>query len=119
MQFQVAVTADEVNRPRGRKDAMLRIPPSEAEIQTLFSGWAAELASCRKFAPTARNYTAARLMADVGLRVNEVRHLDLDDIKWNLGPFGKLHVRIGKGSNSSGPRERIVPLINDAERTLR
>jgi integrase/recombinase XerD len=38
------------------------------------------LATCRKFAPTARNYTAARLMADVGLRVNEARGLDLADI---------------------------------------
>lgn len=110
---------DEINQPRGRKDAMLRIPPTDAEIQTLFSGWAEELATCRRFAPTARNYTAARLMADVGLRVNEARHLDLDDIKWGLGPFGKLHVRIGKGSNASGPRERMVPLINDADRTLR
>ncbi|MEV6350504.1 site-specific integrase [Actinoplanes sp. NPDC051851] len=115
----VTCPIDEVNRPRGRKDAMLRIPPDEAEIQTLFSAWAAGLASCRKFAPTARNYTAARLMADVGLRVNEARNLDLDDIKWGLGPFGKLHVRIGKGSNGSGPRERMVPLINDAGRTLR
>lgn len=115
----VTCPIDEINQPRGRKDAMLRIPPSEAEIQSLFSGWAAELATCRKFAPTARNYTAARLMADVGLRVNEARHLNLDDIKWDLGPFGKLHVRVGKGSNGSGPRERMVPLINHAGRTLR
>ena len=115
----VACPIDEMNRPRGRKDAKLRIPPTDAEIDTLFTGWAEELATCRKFAPTARNYAAARLMAEVGLRVNEARSLDLDDIKWDLGPFGKLHVRFGKGARGSGPRERMVPLINDAGRTLR
>jgi integrase len=110
---------DEMNRPRGRKEARLRIPPTEAEVAQLFTGWAGELASCRKFAPAARNYAAARLMAEAGLRVNEARSLDLADIKWELGRFGKLHVRHGKGSRGSGPRERMVPLINDAGRTLR
>lgn len=110
---------DELNRPRGSKDAKLRIPPRADEMAGFFAGWAQELGSCRKFAPTARNYTAAKLMADVGLRVNETRSLDLADIKWELGRFGKLHVRHGKGARGSGPRERMVPLVNDAGRTLR
>jgi integrase len=100
----VSCPIDEANQPRGRKDAKLWVPPSEAEIATLFSGWAEELATCRKCAPMARNYAAARLMADVGLRVNEARSLDLTDVKWELGLFGKLHVRYGKGSHGSGPR---------------
>ena len=58
-------------------------------------------------------------LADVGLRVNEVSHLDLADVKWDLGRFGKLHVRMGKGARGSGPRERMVPLINDAGAVLR
>jgi hypothetical protein len=45
---------DEMNRPRGAKDAQLRIPPSEPEVGKLFTGWGGELATCRKFAPTAR-----------------------------------------------------------------
>ena len=110
---------DEMNRPRGSKDARLRIPPLSGEIKTLFAGWARELLTCRKFAPMARKYTATRLMADVGLRINEARHLDLDDIRWELGRFGKLYVRVGKGARGSGPRERMVPLVNDAGRTLR
>ena len=110
---------DEMNRPRGRHDAVLRVPPSEQEMSRLFAGWRSELTSCRKFAPTARNYAAARLMAEVGLRVNEARSLDLVDVKWELGRFGKLHVRHGKGTRGSGPRERMVPLINEAGRTLR
>ncbi|WP_241777981.1 hypothetical protein [Streptomyces sp. CT34] len=36
-----------------------------------------------------------------------------------LGRFGKLHVRHGKGARDSGPRERMVPLTNGADRTLR
>jgi site-specific recombinase XerD len=110
---------DEMNRPRGHGEAALRIPPNAQQMARLFAGWRQDLVTCRKFAPTARNYAAARLMAEVGLRVNEARHLDLADIKWDLGRFGKLHVRTGKGARGSGPRERMVPLINDAGRTLR
>ena len=65
---------DEMNRPRGRPAARRcgsRRPA--AQVAGLFAGWRAELATCRKFAPTARNYAAARLMAEVGLRVNEAR----------------------------------------------
>ncbi|AIJ21894.1 hypothetical protein [Amycolatopsis methanolica] len=58
---------DEVNRPRGNKHAKLRIPPLESEVRTLFTGWAQSQVDRRKHAPTARNHTAARLMADVGL----------------------------------------------------
>jgi site-specific recombinase XerD len=110
---------DEVNRPRGRREVALRIPPADHEVRALFSGWRGELVTCRKYAPTARNWAAARLMADVGLRINEVRGLDLADVKWELGRFGKLHVRHGKGANGSGPRARMVPLINGADRLLR
>ncbi|WP_067481889.1 tyrosine-type recombinase/integrase [Actinomadura hibisca] len=110
---------DEMNWPRGRKDIGLRIPPTDAEIDVLFAGWRAELTTCRKFATAARNYTASRLMSLIGLRVNEVRCLDLDDMRWELGRFGKLHVRFGKGSQGSGPRQRVTPLINGADRLLR
>ncbi|SPT64151.1 tyrosine-type recombinase/integrase [Actinomadura madurae] len=110
---------DEMNRPRGHQQAKIRIPPTAEQVGRLFSGWREELATCRKFAPAARNYTACRLMADVGLRVNETCKLDLPDVKWDLGRFGKLHVRLGKGGRGSGPRERMVPLINNAGGTLR
>ncbi|MEU6721346.1 site-specific integrase [Nonomuraea sp. NPDC046802] len=110
---------DEMNRPRGGPLGKLRIPPTVEQVSRLFAGWQQELASCRKFTPTARNYTACRLMSEVGLRVNEACKLDLADIKWDLGRFGKLHVRHGKGARGSGPRERMVPLINNAAATLR
>jgi Cro/C1-type HTH DNA-binding domain len=47
-----------MNRPRSSVDPQLRIPPAETEIEQLFAGWRGELATCRKFAPAARNYAA-------------------------------------------------------------
>ncbi|WP_329142504.1 hypothetical protein OIU91_02520 [Streptomyces sp. NBC_01456] len=94
-------------------------PADRAGGQALFTGWGGELATCRKFAPTARNCTASNLMSQVGLGVSEACKLDLADIKWDLGRFGKLHVRHGEGARGSGPRERMVPLINGADRMLR
>ena len=102
--------------PRALAEPQLRVPSAEAEIERLFAGWREELATCRKFAPAARNYATARLEADVGLRVNEVRMLDLDDVRWELGRFGKLNVRHGEGSTRKGPRPQLVPLINGADR---
>lgn len=110
---------DEVNRPRLSVDPQLRVPPTVEEIEQLFAGWREELLSCRKFAPAARNYAVARLVADVGLRINEARMLDLEDVRWELGRFGKLNVRHGKGSRRKGPKPRLVPLINGADRSLR
>lgn len=37
---------------------------------------------------------------------------------WDLGMFGQVHVRHGKGSRGRGPKVRLVPLINDARATL-
>ena len=76
----------------------LRVPPGGAESKRLLAGWREELATRRKFVPAARNYAAARLEAGIGLRVNEIRMLDLDDVRWELGRFGKLNVRHGKGA---------------------
>ena len=98
-------------RPRNHHEMALRIPPREQEIDALFAGWRQELDTCRKYAPSARTFTACRLITQVGLRITETCQLDLDDIKWDLGAFGKLHVRYGKGANRSGPRPRMVPLI--------
>lgn len=103
---------DELNRPAAGPDAALRIPPSETEMRALIVGWRGELSTCRKYATAPRNYAAARLMTQVGLRINELVRLDLADVQWDLGPFGQLHVRHGKGSRGRGPKVRLVPLIN-------
>ncbi|MBP2371735.1 tyrosine-type recombinase/integrase [Pseudonocardia parietis] len=58
------------------------------------------------------------MASDVGLRINEARMLDLADVHWELGRFGKLNVRHGKGSRRRGAKPRLVPLINGADRSL-
>ena len=88
---------DELNRPRGQTGAALRIPPSDAQVRCLFAGWRGELATCRKYAPTARNYAAARLMAEVGLRVNEARNLDLAAASCTSAT-ARAHAVPGRGS---------------------
>ncbi|HEY4018296.1 MAG TPA: hypothetical protein VGM75_06390 [Pseudonocardiaceae bacterium] len=45
--------------------------------------------------------------------------LDLGDVRWELGRFGKLNVRHGKGFRRRGPKPRAAPLINGADRDLR
>ncbi len=92
-----------MDQPCASVDPQLHVAPAEAEIERLFAGWREELATRRKFVPAARNYATARLEADVGLRVNEIRMLDLDDVRWELGRFGRLNVRHGKGAGRRGP----------------
>ncbi len=38
---------DEMNRPRGRQQAKLRIAPTVEQVGRLFAGWRQELAMCR------------------------------------------------------------------------
>jgi hypothetical protein len=38
------------------------------------------------------------------------------DVHFGRGPFGKLHVRFGKGAKTSGPRPRWVPMLDGPNR---
>ena len=78
---------DELNRPASGPQVALRIPPAAEEIQAPFSGWRTELVTCRKYATAARSSAAARLMSQVGLRINELIRLNLADVHWDLGTF--------------------------------
>jgi integrase len=111
----VQCPVDEMNRPRGGWAANIRIPPTDAELAKFFDDWKDYLGTARKYLPAARNYAAARLWAGVGLRIGETVRLDLDDFRWELGPFGKVHVRFGKGARRRGPKQRMVPLINGTQ----
>ena len=72
----------------------------------------------RKYLPAARDYFAASLWRRLGLRINETVMLDIRDWRPDLGEFGKLHVRHGKGSRGRGPKARLVPAINGADRLI-
>ena len=45
--------------------------------------------------------------------------MDRADVHFGRGPFGKLHVRFGKGANTSGPRPRWVPMLDGLDLILR
>ena len=42
-------------------------------------------------------------------------NLDIRDWRPDLGEFGKLHVRFGKGSRGKGPKTRLVPAIESVD----
>lgn len=109
---------DEMNRPRDAWALNVRVPPTDAELEKFFDGWRDHVTTARKFLPAARSYVAARLWSQVGLRIGETRGLDMADVLWDVGPMGKLNVRLGKGSRRRGPKQRIVPLIADSRPLL-
>lgn len=114
----VASPIDAVNRPANGGEFAVRIPPSPAELVAFFSRWRDGLDEARKWRIAARNYAMARLAGEVGLRAAELCGLGLDDLHFEHGPLGKIHVRLGKGARGSGPRERLVPMLGDARALL-
>ena len=109
---------DAVNRPVHTGEFSVRVPPSAAELTTFFAAWRDALAEARKWRTAARTYAMARVAGEVGLRAAELCGLRLDDCHFNHGPLGKIHVRLGKGSRGSGPRERLVPMLGTARSIL-
>jgi site-specific recombinase XerD len=110
----VGQVIDEFNRPAQADYGELRIPPSDAEVDQLFGPWREHLPYARKFLPAARDYLAASLWRRTGLRIQETFMLDIRDWRRDLGEYGKIHVRFGKGSKGRGPKTRLVPAINSA-----
>jgi site-specific recombinase XerD len=109
---------DEFNRPSGLSLGKIRVPPSDAEVEDLFSRWRSSVPTARKYLPAARDYFAASLWRRLGLRISETVMLDIRDWRPDLGEYGKLHVRFGKGSRGRGPKGRLVPAINGADRLI-
>jgi site-specific recombinase XerD len=105
---------DEYNRPARADYGALRIPPADAEVEALFGAWREYLPAARKFLPAARDYLAASLWRRTGLRIAETYLLDIRDWRRDLGEYGKIHVRFGKGSRGRGPKTRLVPAIKSA-----
>lgn len=116
--FVVEQPIDEFNRPSGASLGKVRVPPSEVEVDELFAKWRGSVVGARKYLPAARDYFAASLWRRLGLRINETVMLDIRDWRPDLGGFGKLHVRHGKGSRGRGPKARLVPAINGADRLM-
>jgi integrase/recombinase XerC len=109
---------DAFNRQSGASLGKIRVPPADVDIEYLFGQWRGSISQARKYPPAARDYFAASLWRRVGLRINETRMLDIRDWRPDLGEFGKLHVRHGKGSRGRGPKARLVPAINGADELI-
>ncbi|MET9914601.1 tyrosine-type recombinase/integrase [Streptomyces sp. NPDC006476] len=114
----VVQPVDEFNRPRSCDYGQARVPPSVAEVTALFDAWRAGVPRVREYLPAVRNYVVASLWRRAGLRINESVMLDVADWRPDLGGFGKLHVRFGKGSAGRGPKPRLVPGIDGVDRLL-
>jgi site-specific recombinase XerD len=70
-------------------------------------------------APAAQDYALVRTLYHAGLRAEEAVSLEVADLHFTRGPFGKLHVRYGKAARGSGPRPRWVPMLDQLDLVLR
>ena len=94
-------------------------PPSPERVAEFFEFLKTRIAGARKYAPAARDYALFRTLYHAGLRSEEAALLGRPDVHFGLGPFGKLHVRFGKGAHTSGPRPRWVPMLDGLDLVLR
>ena len=44
--------------------------------------------------------------------------LDINDLRFDLGHNGKIHVRYGKGSRGTGHKPRWVPMLSGLDKLL-
>jgi len=112
---------DEFNAARhvGDDSPALLPPPTPQRLKEFFDFLRARVATARKYAPAARDYAIFRTLYHAGLRADEATHLDRADVHFSRGPFGKPHVRFGKGAHTSGPRPRWVPMLDGLDLVLR
>lgn len=118
---RLACPLDEFNAARhvGDDSSSVDAPPTPERVAAFFDFLKTRIASSRKYAPAARDYALFRVLYHAGLRSEEVVMLDRSDVHFGRGPFGKLHVRFGKGAKGSGPRPRWVPMLDGLDLVLR
>jgi len=96
-----------------------RPPPTPARMDAFFAFVREGLPTARKWLPLARDYALFRTLYHAGLRAAEAAALELRDVHFDRGPFGKLHVRAGKAAKGSGPRPRWAPMLDDLDLIMR
>jgi integrase/recombinase XerD len=118
---RLACPLDEFNSARhvGDDSPSVDAPPTPERVAAFFDFLKTRIVSSRKYAPAARDYALFRVLYHAGLRSEEVVMLDRSDVHFGRGPFGKLHVRFGKGAKGSGPRPRWVPMLDGLDLVLR
>ncbi|MEU9197868.1 tyrosine-type recombinase/integrase [Streptomyces hundungensis] len=93
-------------------------PPTPERVAEFFDFLKSRIATARKYGPAARDYAMFRTLYHAGLRSEEASLLERPDVHFSRGPFGKLHVRFGKGARTSGPRPRWVPMLDGLDLVL-
>lgn len=118
---RLACPLDEFNAARHVSDdsPTAQVPPTPERVAAFFEFLKGRIATARKYAPAARDYALFRTLYHAGLRSEEVVMLDGSDMHLGRGPFGKLHVRFGKGAKGSGPRPRWVPMLDGLDLVVR
>jgi len=96
-----------------------RTPPTPLRMDQFFAFTRARMEIARKWVPWARDYALFRLLYHCGLRSAEATALEVRDLHFDRGPFGKVNVRFGKAAKGSGPRPRWVPMLDDVGLILR
>jgi len=96
-----------------------RPPPTPARMEDFFGFLRGRMEGARKWTPAARDYALFRTLYHAGLRSAEAATLEIRDLHFDRGPFGKIHVRLGKAAKGSGPRPRWVPMLDDMTVILR
>jgi len=118
---RLADPVDEFNAARhvGADSPQSRPPPTAARVEGFFAFLRQRVATARVFAAAGRDYALYRTLYHAGLRAEEAVALDVADLHFDRGPFGKIHVRFGKAARGSGPRPRWVPMLDQLDLILR
>jgi integrase/recombinase XerD len=118
---RLADPVDEFNAARhvGADSPSVSPPPGPVRMESFFDFLKERIASARKYGAAGRDYALFRTLYLAGLRAEEAAMLDRPDVHFGRGPFGKVHVRFGKGAKTSGPRPRWVPMLDGLDLILR
>jgi len=112
---------DEFNAARhvGNDSPEVAPPPTTQRMDAFFAFLRDRIATARVFAAAGRDYALFRTLYHAGLRTEETVLLDVADLHFDRGPFGKIHVRYGKAAKGSGPRPRWVPMLDGLDLILK
>ena len=94
-------------------------PPTPQRMQTFFAFLRERVATARVFVSAGRDYALFCTLHHAGLRTEETVMLDVADLRFDRGPFGKIHLRYGKATKGSGPRPRWVPMLDGLDLILK
>src|SRR6478735_4207672 len=87
----------------GRRLAGAAAAATPERVGEFFDFMKLRIATAPKYSPAARDYALFRTLYHGGLRSDEAALLEIPDVHFNRGPFGKLQVRFGEGAHTSGP----------------